>query len=94
MTVNYEEYIREKMEFMKKHDHDYFTETSPMNEYGEYWKTYTFKDGAIWYEKMSSHFEQVEVVVLGAKCKVDVKLFRTEFWNTEQPTSKFYYEQF
>ena len=93
MTVDYKEYMTEKMDFISKHDHDYELITSPMDDYGCYYKTYCFKDGAIWYEKMSPEIVPAIVEIYGARCKVDVKLFRTEFWSTESG-SKFYYEQF
>lgn len=93
MTVGYKEYMTDKMEFISKHNHDYVIDTSPMDDYGCYYKTYVFTDGAIWYEAMSPQIVPAVTEVYGVKCKVEVKLFRTEFWSTESE-SKFYYEQF
>lgn len=93
MDATYKEYMTAKMEFISKHNHDYMLETSPMDDYGVYYKTYLFKDGAIWYERMSPEIVPAVAEVHGVKCKVEVKLFRTEFWSTEAG-SKFYYEQF
>jgi len=93
MTVGYKEYMSDKMAFVSKHNHDYVLDTSPMDDYGCYYKTYCFKDGAVWYEKMSPEICPAVVEVHGVKCKVEVKLFKTEFWSTETE-SKFYYEQF
>lgn len=93
MTVDYKTYMTEKMDFFSEHNHDYFIETSPMDDYGVYYKTYCFEDGAIWYERMSPHTVPVTVEVNGCTCRVEVKLFRTEYWSTESP-SKYYFEQF
>ena len=92
MVVNYESYNEDKMAFFKKHDNDFICETSPMDEYGHYWKTYTFADNAIWYEAMVPVTEETIIVVHECKCKVEVKFLRTEFWSTESG-SKYYYEQ-
>lgn len=93
MTVDYKTYMTEKMDFVSKHNHDFIIETSPMDDYGCYYKTYIFADGAMWYEKMSPEVCPAIAEVHGVKCKVEVKLFKTEFWSSEAG-SKFYYEQF
>lgn len=92
-TVSYKEYNELKLNFVEKHNHDFEVETSPMNEYGVYHKTYAFADGAVWYETMSPVYEDYEVEVKGVKVKGSVKLLRTEFWSTEEG-SKYYYEKF
>lgn len=92
MTVNYEAYDEQKTNFFRKHDNDFRCDTSSMDEYGRYWKTYTFKDGATWYEAMSPVEEIAEVMVHECKCKVKVKFLRIEFWSSEFG-SKYYYEQ-
>lgn len=93
MTVDYKTYMTEKMEFISKHDHDFIVETSPMDDFGCYYKDYIFADGAIWYERMAPVTVPAIAEAHGVKCKVDVNLFQTEFWSTESE-SKFYYEQF
>ena len=93
MTVDYNGYMNEKIEFISKHNHDFIVETSPMDDYGCYYKTYIFADGAMWYEKMSPQTVPAIAEAHGVKCKVDVKLFCTEFWSTESG-SKFYYTEF
>lgn len=93
MTVDYKEYMADKQEFFGKHHYDFQCETSSMNEYGIYYKTYIFHDGAIWYERMAPAYVETSVRVRGVECKVTVKLFETEYWNTEHG-SKVYYEQF
>lgn len=64
-----------------------------MDEYGRYWKTYVFTDGAVWYEAMCPTYEQVEVEVKMVIITVEIKMLRTEFWSTESG-SKYYYERF
>lgn len=94
MIVNYNTYNEEKKAFFKKHHNDFRCDTSSMDEYGRYRKTYTFEDGAQWYEEMSPTYETVEVEIKLVKVKVEVKMFRTEFWNTDNASSKFYFEKF
>lgn len=93
MTVNYKEYNEDKNNFFKKHNNDFKCETSPMDEYGRYWKTYVFEDGAVWYEAMSPEFVSYEVEVKLVKITEQVKMLRTEYWSSEFG-SKFYYEKF
>ena len=94
MTVNYEQYSNEKKDFFNKHDNDFRCETSSMDEYGRYYKTYIFTDDAIWYEVMGPTYETVEVEVKMVKMNIEVKMFRTEFWNTDDSKSKYYFEKF
>ena len=93
MTVTSRDYTEDKKNFFEKHDYDYSVETSPMNQYGEYSKVYSFADGAAWCEHMSPYYATEEIEVKLVKVTVDVKLFRTEYWSTEAP-SKYYYERF
>ena len=78
MTATYKEYIEEKKAFFQRHNYTFSEYISPTDEYGRYYKAYTFEDGAQWFESMS----------------FEVKMFRTEYWNTDNATSKFYYEKF
>lgn len=93
MTVSYKEYSNEKKVFFTKHNNDFTCDTSSMDEYGRYWKTYVFEDGAIWYEAMSPEYVEYEVEVKMVIIKEIVKMFKTEFWSNETG-SKFYYEKF
>ena len=65
-----------------------------MNEYGMYHKTYVFKDGAIWYETMFPEYVRQEVEIKLAKVEIEIKMFVTEFYNTDNSESKKYYEKF
>lgn len=84
-----------KKDFIRKHGkRDWQVKTSPMNEYGEYVKTYTFADGAQLIEVNGPYFEDVEFEVKGVRFTQTVKPFRTECWNSDDPTSKYRYEKF
>ena len=92
MTVNYKQYNDDKQKFFKKHKNDFRCDTTPMDEYGRYWKTYNFEDGAQWCEAMCPVYEKVNVTVHEVECTVEIKFLRTEFWTTESG-SKYYYEK-
>ena len=93
MTVNYKIYLEDKKKFFEKHKYNFKTETSPMDEYGRYHKTYNFEDGAQWMETMSPQYVTETIEIKFVKMNVEVKLLRTEYWNTEAG-SKYYYEKF
>ena len=94
MTVTATRYRYERDMFFKKHKNDFELQTSPMDEYGTYHKEYVFTDGAIWYEVMSPEYVTQEVEVKLCKVTVEIKMFRTEFWSSDNASSKFYYEKF
>ena len=94
MTVSYNDYVNEKQVFFNEHHNDFRCETSSMDKYGRYYKTYVFADNAIWYETMSPTYEIAEVEIKLVKVQVEVKMLRTEFWNTDDANSKFYFEKF
>ena len=94
MTVTYKEYMGMKRAFFEKHNYDFRTETSPMDEYGRYVKTYNFEDGAQWFEQMSPEYVREIVKIKLAQVEVEVKMLRTEYWNTENASSRYYYEKF
>ena len=88
-----------KLAFIRKHDKgDWHVDTSPMDEYGRYVKTYVFSDGAQLTEVNEPHYETalVEYEVRGVKFSETktVKLFRTECWNTDDAKSVVWYEKF
>ena len=94
MIKTVKEYFEERAQFFAQHNYDYNMTTSPMDEYGRYFKTYTFSDGAYWYESMGPEWDQVTVEVKRTKVKVDVKLFKTEYWNSKGLTTHVCYENF
>lgn len=93
MIVKYSDYTKDKSEFFRKHNNDFSTYTSPMDEYGKYVKTYSFKDNSQWTEVMRPVHEKTKVTVNLVEITVDVKLFETEYWSTESGSKK-YYEKF
>lgn len=94
MTVNYREYNNDKQAFFKNHKNDFQCTTSPMDEYGCYHKEYVFTDNAIWYEVMSPEYVKASVEIKLVNVDVEVKMLRTEYWNTDNASSKYYYEKF
>lgn len=94
MTVKFNEYNEDKNSFFKKHNYNFKCDTSSMDEYGRYHKEYVFEDGAVWYEVMSPTWQNVEVEVKLVKVVVKVKLLSTEFWSSDNASSKYYYEKF
>lgn len=86
-----------KSKFLKAHNEaDWRVETSPMNEYGRYYKEYIFSDGASMIEVNMPVYEKAsaEVEVKGMKVTIekDIKLLETEIWNTDDAKSYKFYE--
>ena len=97
MTITTKEYEEKKIAFLHRHN-DWKTETSPMDEYGRYHKTYICTDGAVFTEVNEPYYEEAaaEVEVKGVKITIrqTVKLFRTEGWSTDNSISMICYEKF
>lgn len=84
-----------KQNFIKKHGKkDWRVETSAMDEYGKYVKTWLFEDGAQLIEINRPVWEKAQVEVKGITVTVDVKLFETECWNTDDATSYKWYQKY
>lgn len=94
MTVKREEYNNSKEAFFKKHNNDFKCSTSPLCENGKYHKEYVFEDGAVWYEVIGVEYVKTSVEVKFVQVEVEVRLYKTEFWNTDDSKSKYYYEKF
>lgn len=99
MVVNSFQYNSQKQAFIKKHNFDFTVQTSTIDHYGVYCKTYNFADGACWMERMSPKYETVKLSGTSRYTEnpitqeVEVKFLETEFWSTEQG-SQYYYERF
>ena len=93
MIMDYNEYMEAKRAFFKKHKGFADVDTTPMDQYNRYSKTYTCEDGAQWSEHMSYEWEIIETEVKKVHITTQVKLFRTEFYNTDNAESNYYYEQ-
>ena len=92
MIVKYDEYIHDRELFFKtKHKSDFRLEnTGSSAEY--YRKTYSFEDGAVWYEVSRKIYEEKEIEVYLCSTRVTVELLETEYWNSDNADSKKYYE--
>ena len=91
MVVTAKQYEEEKKLFFIKHNYDFNVETTGRSaEY--YRKTYSFEDGAVWYEVMTYEDVTEEVEIKYCLVTVTVAMMRIEFWNTENSESKYYYE--
>ena len=87
-----------KHNFILKHrTADWSVDTSPMDKYGKYVKTYIFSDGAIMVEVNRPVWRkaEAEVEIEGVIVKIseDVKLLETEAWTNEDPNSVKFYEK-
>lgn len=95
MTVTYEEYEIERINFIKKNsEHEWEVKMSPMDEYGRYSKTYIFDNGAQWFETCGPVTEIAQFEHRGMTFEAEVKMFRVEFFSTDDSKSKYYYERF
>ncbi len=86
------EYSEKKISFLHEAD-DWHVETSPMDEYGTYVKTYICSNGNVLTEVNRPVYETVQVEVKGVKCDVQVKLFESEMF-TNKWGSVFTYDKF
>lgn len=93
MAVTMKEYYKDMENFFKKHDSkaERTTYTSPM-ENNSYYKETSWENGANWYEVTALIEEMVEAEAHGIKVMVPVKMWRTEYWTTEQ-ASKYAYSR-
>lgn len=86
------EYYERVKSFCSKHEL-YKVETSPL-ENNTYYKKYLCEDGSIGTECNRVVYEEVEVEVKGIKCKVQVKLLETEWFDSDNGSSIYMYERF
>lgn len=91
MTVTYKEYNEELAKFAQKHNSksDCKIYTSGL-ENNVYHKEYCWEHGANWYERTELITETKEVEAHGLIFKVEVQMWRTEFWSTESGSKYFY----
>lgn len=94
MTTTYEIYMARKKAFFRKHKNNFDCYTSPMDEHSRYSKTYTFADGGVWYETMRPVRRSQIVTVEGVEFVVNVKLFETEYFSSDNAESACYYEKY
>lgn len=93
MTIlTQKEYEKKKFEFLNKAN-DWKVETSSIDEYGKYVKTYICDNGNVLTEVNKPVYEKVEVEVKGVKANVEVKLFESEMFSNKFG-SVFTYDKF
>ena len=92
IILNHKEYEQKKIELLHEAD-DWKVETSLMDEYGTYVKTYICSNGNIITEVNRPVYETAEVEVKGVKCQVQVKLFESEMFSNKWG-SVFKYDKF
>lgn len=94
MTVAEQEYRTIKDKFFAKHKHDFRVDTSSMDSYGRWYKDYIFADGSNWHEDYYPTWEEGIAIVHDVEVPVEVKMLRTEYYSTDDATSRYVYEQF
>ena len=94
MATAFNEYVKIRKAFFNKHHNNFKTYTSPIDEYDTYHKTYVFNDNAQWSEVLGPYYETVNVMVKEVPIKVNIKLFRVEYYSTDDATSRYYYEEY
>ena len=84
-----------KREFIRRHSSDWRVETSPINEYGNYVKTYLFADGATLTEVNGSCWRDVVWTSDdGRKETRREQYWCTEIWHTDDAASRKWYERY
>lgn len=86
------EYEQKKIEFLREAD-EWKVETSSMDEYGRYVKTYICNNGNLLTEVNRPVYEAVDVEVKGVKLQTQVKLFESEMFSNKW-SSVYKYEKF
>lgn len=92
MKITMKQYSDSKAAFYRKHsDERGYREFSELEGERNYKEVY-FPDCHVWHEVTEPVIETVEVEVHGIKVKTQVKLYRTEIWDTENSASRYLYE--
>lgn len=82
-----------KSEFLLRHG-DFKIITSGLDDAQRYRKAYVCEDDAVWTEINGPEDVTEEVYVKGVPVLVTVKLFRTEFWSTDDSRSRYTYSNY
>ena len=90
MTVDYEQYRKDKIEYFAKHKKWSEPATNLVQPYRRYLVEYPFKDGAHWYESREL-VERTEAVRTDG-WTVLKEIWKIEYWTTEQASKTFYME--
>ncbi len=93
MVVTTKEYNKDKRDFLNRHG-DFTVHTSSLDEYNSYHKEYVCEDGAVFYEVNGPEYVTIPVTVNLVDLDIEVELFRTEYWSSDNAKSKFCYEKY
>lgn len=94
-VVDYKEYQADLQKFLRKHGtKGWEVQTSLMDQYGVYHKEYICADGGIFYEVNGPEYAKETITVKMVTVEVEIKLFRTEYWSSDNASSKYHYEKF
>lgn len=88
--VDYKTFDKDLEDFNLKHGVEDVKTSSMKND--SYTKEYIGEDGAILYVSVRPYYETKTVEVKNIKVNVQIKLFETEYWSSDNSKSKFYYE--
>ena len=92
--VDYQTYMSDKDSFFKAHGYAFKVYTSSLDQYNRYHKEYCFEDGACWYEICGPVTVAEDVEIKLAKVRVEVKMFRTEYYSSDCSRRKYYHEAY
>lgn len=92
-TISMKQYLTDKASFYRKHYGEHGYKEQGGCEGATIRKMVLFEDGATWYEVTEPIYETVVVDVHGISVETQVKLYRTEIWDTEDQISRFLYER-
>ena len=88
--VRSEEYEEMKKSFFRRHKRDFQIDTR--GSFAEkYYKTYSFKDGASWYDVATRETVTERVEIKFCNVPVSVDMMKIEFWNSDESSSKVFY---
>ena len=82
LEKHYAEYEKKKTKLLHEAN-DWRVETSPMDQGGQYIKTYICDNGTVITEVNRPIYEIAEVEVKGVKCRVQIKLFESEMFSNK-----------
>lgn len=97
ITVTPEIYEKLKIRFLSKHE-NWEVETSPIDQYDTYRKTYHCEDGADWFEVINPVYETITLRGFSHGIAIEetkeIKLLKVEGWSTDYSKSVVCYERY
>ena len=93
LTMTMSEYNNQKAAFYRKHGKNRGGRERGHVEGETIRKTVLFEDGHVWEEVTEPVYETAEIEKHGIKFIIKLKMYRTEFWNSEDSRSRYLYEK-